>query len=417
MPEWKGLDPGGTEQLWESSVLIGALNIFKAHEPFSRGDSQSPIYDDLEEKFPDITWRSFDQSGSFRPVFRKTNPWAKLNLVSDETHNSHITPIGDELLSGEKTLSEVFIEATKNFVEIEGDASYQAICRFMLDLPTTQISLEDVEFAISDGYIVGKLSALDSLNRSRSLGLTFPAGSRRTRTLRAVMNALVITGAIGNSQNGWILRDASIAKEIANVVFATSSPASTPRSLILPTPSQITPITSRSSNTIYGGREIKVRTRAESGYKPLAISQTYDPINRALLLEKANSIHEQLVQKCAAVIKSLGLIALEDPNSFDVACLDLKVLMEVKSINNINAVSQLRKAVAQLPEYRWRHKDHFDSESKLLVITNSNPGNYVDKDYIDFLISDRQLLIFWDDGSNLVNYSGIKLQDFLIQLQ
>jgi hypothetical protein len=415
MSEWKGLDPGGTEQLWDSSVLIGALQIFKAHEPFSRGDAQSPIYDDLEEKFPEITWRNFDQSGSFRPVFRKTNPWVKLNLVSDETNNAYLTPVGDELLSGEKSLNEVFVEATKNFVEIEGDASYQTICRFMLQLPNITITLEDVEFAISDCYVRGELSATDSINKARNLGLTFPLGSRRPRTLRAMMNALVITGAIVNSVNGWILRDPSIAKEIANIEFLTTNVATDTIPSENPVPAT-TPTTSpRSVNTVYSGREIRERNRAESGLTSRALSKTYDPINRALLLEKANSIHEQLVQKCAGIIKAQGHTALEDPNSFDVACLKLKVLMEVKSINSINAVSQLRKAVAQLPEYRWRHKDHFDQDSRLLVITNANPSNYVDNDYIDFLLTDRRLFIFWDDGANLVNHLGTTLQDFLIQ--
>ena len=77
MSEWKGFDPGGTEQLWETRVLIGVLQILKAHEPYARNDPTSPIYGNLESKFPGITWKSFDSSDSFRPIFRKTHPWVK----------------------------------------------------------------------------------------------------------------------------------------------------------------------------------------------------------------------------------------------------------------------------------------------------------------------------------------------------
>ena len=54
MSEWKGLDSGGTEQLWDPSVLMDMLTIVKSHEPFSRNDPNSPIFDELESEYPDI---------------------------------------------------------------------------------------------------------------------------------------------------------------------------------------------------------------------------------------------------------------------------------------------------------------------------------------------------------------------------
>ena len=74
MANWKGLDSGGTEQIWEPNIIIGVLGILRQYQPYNRHQSDSPIFDELENKFPDITWRNFNRDGSFRPIFRKSNP-------------------------------------------------------------------------------------------------------------------------------------------------------------------------------------------------------------------------------------------------------------------------------------------------------------------------------------------------------
>lgn len=361
MSEWKGLDPGGTEQLWDSTVLLDVLNILKSREPFSRGQSDSAIYDDLEDKFSDITWRNFDVKNSFRPIFRKTNPWAKLGLVTDETNNAYVTPLGDELISSEKTLTSIFVEATKNHVEPDGTPSFAIMCKAAIELPTETFSLEDVEYAVSKSYADGSQTLADSLNHVRSKKITFPSDSRRKRTLRSFLNALVSAGALVNVADGWTLHDKVVAAEIAGGHSAAE---------VVHEGQQKAPfVLTKTSWTGAAFKDIPLGKRAIPKFDPSS-AVAHDPIKRALLLEKANSIHESLVEKCAEAAIKAGLKPIEDLNSFDMAVVEKKVIVEVKSINLTNAVSQLRKAVAQLPEYRWRHRAIFDAASLLVIVTN-----------------------------------------------
>lgn len=410
MSDWTGLDPGGTEQLFEPSVLISALDIFKRHEPFSRNNPDSPIFADLEELYPDITWKNYDAQGSFRPIFRKTNPWAKLGLVTPDTVNAVLTPVGDELLSGEKSLHDVFIEATKNHRELNGAASFSTMCKAAISLPAEFFTLEDVEFAVSKTFENGTESIAQALNRVRSSNITFPSGSRRKRTLQSFMNALVTPGALSYTTNGWILNDSLVALEIAQVVTDTKA-QSTATSVIQPiSRGDVIPLPPS-----LGFKTIAEGDRTPPTYNNSEVN-TYDPIKRALLLEKANLIHEKLVEKCASVIRGIGKTPIEDPNSFDVAIQDLEVIIEIKSINRANAVSQLRKAVAQLPEYRWRYKSLFSNNACFIVVTNENPAAYIDMDFINYLKQDRALHLFWLDEDELKNLDGERLQEFLTQL-
>ena len=413
MADWTGLDPGGTEQLWDPDLLIGCLKIFKENEPFSRGDPRSPIYDDLEELYPDVTWRNFDQQKSFRPVFRKTNPWVKLNLISDETKDAYVTPLGDELLSGEKSLSEVFTEATKNHREPDGTPSYQVLCEFFLALPNETLTLEDVAFAVENLYLSGAYTAEEALKEVREKKLTFPTGSRQIRRLRSFMNCLVTAGAIQTTESGWILLSPKTASEIANTEFDESQvpstePPPTPEVLIRKIPQ----ISRRPQTTTYVRKAIGTQSRSKvSSVAPSG--KSYDPVSRALLLEKANSIHERLLVMCADVIRDLRFTPLEDPNSFDVACEEVKVIIEVKSINSVNAVSQFRKAIAQLPEYRWRHRDAFDESTRLIVVVNEDPKPHLDDEFLAFINHDRLIQIFWDKDGTLSDKNGVTLKEAL----
>jgi hypothetical protein len=133
-----------------------------------------------------------------------------------------------------------------------------------------------------------------------------------------------------------------------------------------------------------------------------------------LLLEKANSTHEGLVERVADQIRNLGGTPLEDPNSFDVAVKDIgQCILEVKSINSGNVVSQIRKAVAQLPEYRWRHRRDFNEDAILVIVTSDDPTGYIDGDYLEFLVNDRKLQLAWEQGGELQCHDGQPLSDIL----
>jgi hypothetical protein len=141
----------------------------------------------------------------------------------------------------------------------------------------------------------------------------------------------------------------------------------------------------------------------------------YDPAKKALLLEKANSLHELMVELCADGIRSVGGNPIEDQNSFDVAEQSMCVMFEVKSVNQINAVSQVRKAVAQLLEYRYRHRDFFARKPQLFLVTNQPLGELIDAELIDFLTLDQSINLISMSEGMLVTSSGISLPAFLTQ--
>jgi len=402
MGSWKGLDAGGTEQLWDADLLIDVLRIFHTHEPFDRGAENSPIYNDLEDQYPDITWRNRDATG-FRAIFRKTNPWVKLGLTTEDAHNAFVTTAGTELLAGEKTIRDIYIGATKNHQEIDGIYSFAVMCRAALEAPGEKFTLEDVEYGISKGYCNNTQSVTDSINDVRIKGLSFPSGSRRIRTLRAFMNALVDGGALIYTTNGWMLNDASVAAEIAQIQLQVAN-----NKIITTTPTQL-PTTSRATNFNIKTIEVGVRT-----VQPFSVGLgKYDPAKRALLLEKATSIHELLVEKCALSLRDLGGEPIEDQNSFDVASISLNIIIEIKSINEINAISQVRKAIAQLLEYRYRHRNLFNKIPKLALVTNTNLVNLVDEEIINFLKEDQGISLFWLEDNIIKNTEGISLATFL----
>lgn len=404
MSEWKGLDPGGTEQLWEPDVLINVLRLMKIHEPFSRGDPTSPLYSDLENEFEDITWRSTDADGTFRPIFRKTNPWGKLGLTTLETQNSQVTPFGEELISGETTTSEVFTQAAKAHREPDGTPSFAIMCRAALQLPDEIFTLRDIEFALSKAYADRTKTLEDALNFVRRGDYELPVASRRTRTLKAFMNVLVSAGAMAAVADGWALYRNATAEEIASQ--SASSVSADLRNVTVFDASE-------SSGRSYSYfSEVLPGPRTTSSFSVNA-ALPQDPIQRALLLEKANSIHESLIEDCAAIVRSLGLRPVEDPASFDLAVIDKQLIFEMKSINNINAISQLRKAIAQLPEYRWRHRNIFQENTSCIIILSQNPFTFLDRDYLDYIQRDRGISVFWRINGDFYNHSNSTLMEFL----
>jgi len=57
---WTGLDPGGTEHLWDPHKLIEVLEILDELSPFNHMDPNSPVYPVLSSRIPSTKWFSFD---------------------------------------------------------------------------------------------------------------------------------------------------------------------------------------------------------------------------------------------------------------------------------------------------------------------------------------------------------------------
>ncbi len=405
MANWVGLDSAGVEQLWDDTLLLGTLEVMAENQPFSSGDPYSPIYPDLIERFPDVTWSKGGAGTDFRPIFRRGNPLAKLGLIEGHSQQAYLSQFGQELISGETTLETIYQLTLRSFSERDGTRSFAKMCAAAIKLPQHAFTLVDVEFGVAEAN--DQLTDLvERLKLIRERNLRFPAGSRRDRVLRSFMNALVSSGALVNVEGGWILADPAVAVEIIasrseipeqmlDVGFhAVPVPASRNRGLSFPV------------------------VVVSPGARPIATIRSdafavIDSSQRSLLLERAHSEHERLIELAAASIRRSGGTPIEGTASFDVGCNDVaSLLIEAKHVTDRNAVSQFRKAVAQLPEYRWRHRNLFGPETRQIVALSTDPRSMIEPDFMDFVETDRDIEIIWRDADRLVDKQG---QDFQVE--
>lgn len=224
--------------------------------------------------------------------------------------------------------------------------------------------------------------------------------------LRSFMNALVSAGALVNVEGGWVLSDARIASEII------ASRSEIPEQM-LDAGFRAEPVSkNRNRGLSFPVIEVAVGARPITTIRSDAFT-VIDSSERAILLERAHSEHERLIELAAAAIRQSGGTPIEGTASFDVGCSDIaSLIIEAKHITERNIVSQFRKAIAQLPEYRWRHRDIFVSETRQIVVLSADPRPIIEPDFMEFVEIDRSIEIIWRDGDRLVDKQG---QDFQVK--
>jgi Holliday junction resolvase len=115
-----------------------------------------------------------------------------------------------------------------------------------------------------------------------------------------------------------------------------------------------------------------------------------DPFETIIRREKANRDHGRILGRIASIIR------VNNNNVFENIFIDLLAVIggqdyifEVKSNNTKNALSQIRKAVAQLYEYRYRSGR---ANAVLCIVLQAKPfQDWV----IDYLVKDRDIMICW----------------------
>jgi hypothetical protein len=115
-----------------------------------------------------------------------------------------------------------------------------------------------------------------------------------------------------------------------------------------------------------------------------------DPYETIVRREKANREHARILNMLAAQLRFhytdvfentfIDLFVETDEQSF---------IFEVKSNNNRNVLSQIRKAVAQLYEYRYRRSQ---PQAKLCIVLQEKP---LQEWILDYLLNDREILVCW----------------------
>lgn len=117
---------------------------------------------------------------------------------------------------------------------------------------------------------------------------------------------------------------------------------------------------------------------------------TVDSFETIIRREKANREHARISNMLAALLR------LKYEDVFENAFIDLLVntenqsfIFEIKSNNNRNVLSQIRKAIAQLYEYRYLSKL---TQAVLCIVLQQKPHQDW---FIDYLFNDREIFICW----------------------
>lgn len=405
MIDWMGLDSGGTEQLWDPSLLVDILQVMKDHEPFSRTDPHSAIFDDLQTLHSNITWLNVNRDGSQRTAFRKNNPMTKLGLTTPETENAFVTELGTEVLSNNLNIRDVFAIALSTHTEEDGKNSFATMCEAALLLPDHDFTVEDVEFGVSklENLTLGSLTK--AITDVRDKRLKISDATRRRRIRSSVMKMLVRSGALAETELGWRLHDKNQAQSIAERPVYETADLDVSR-----------PVRQKVREPKKSFSVIKTENRQRASFD-LSKSGKADPVKTAIALERSSQLHENIVATLGKELIELGLDTFEDPDSFDIAILKKQsAIFEVKTVTPKNAIAQIRKAVVQLEEYRWRHFKHFEKPPSLFIVLSQNPAQYLDADYFNFIEQDRQMKIIWQE-QEFVDRHGTALQELLTHQQ
>jgi hypothetical protein len=124
---------------------------------------------------------------------------------------------------------------------------------------------------------------------------------------------------------------------------------------------------------------------------------TADPELTQLKRQKSNAYHRFLVKKVEEQLRVRGCNEPKDNIYIDLAgeLNGKKILFEMKSCNSNNVTSQIRKAVSQVYEYRYRYADEFPLGSTLLcIVAQERPDDW----WLNYLMEDRGINIIWLEG-------------------
>lgn len=127
-----------------------------------------------------------------------------------------------------------------------------------------------------------------------------------------------------------------------------------------------------------------------------SVSRKADPEHTRILKERANREHVRLVDRVASIARLKGATPLE--NEFIDLFVNLngkEYIFEMKSCNPNNLLSQVRRGVSQLYEYRFRSKS---KDAVLVLVLQQAPH---ESWLIDYLVKDRGIQVMWlMDGIN-----------------
>tara|TARA_R110001599_G_scaffold256820_1_gene457118 strand:- start:3757 stop:5607 length:1851 start_codon:yes stop_codon:yes gene_type:complete len=208
---WTKIDDGA-EGAWAADVWFNVLKVIGDHQGESVYDENSPIYEDLEEKIPELKWRAYE-NGKFRPYFRDfSKPWVVTNVATFEgTFN--VTTAGMELLQN-KVSQKPFLVNFLNRYEENNEKPFSILSSafLLMDYP---VKLEEIYQSIILSYRPDNEDKVDLSLFDETV--TVPSTARRRTVL--MLQLLERSGAILKLGKGvnqkWIAWDRNTLKLIS----------------------------------------------------------------------------------------------------------------------------------------------------------------------------------------------------------
>ena len=133
-----------------------------------------------------------------------------------------------------------------------------------------------------------------------------------------------------------------------------------------------------------------------------AYQQNADPEATRIKHQRANLTHKDLTYKMIAFLHSIGAEVSQNEH------IDLYAkmtsgrdcIMEVKSVQDENLLSQVRKGLSQLYEYQFRYKDHLQANSTLCLIMPNEPKEISWMQ--EYLCNYRKIYVCWFDSDEII---------------
>jgi hypothetical protein len=151
----------------------------------------------------------------------------------------------------------------------------------------------------------------------------------------------------------------------------------------------------------------KQRSEKISASKPLnKKSQFIDPEITRIKRQRSNLSHKLTLQLLDEYLRNLGAIPFENEHIDLYAQIpsDGKFLFEVKSLSNENLLSQTRKGLSQLYEYRFRYKQEIGDDVTLCLVFPREPN---DIDWLqEYLCVDRKIAVLWFEENGELNFTN-----------
>ena len=219
---WVGID-GGREGLWANRVLWkSVLEIVGRHEGEAVYDEKSPIYEELESEYPEETWRSHDEKGKFRPLFRDySHAWTRTGTVDISRGKFNLTDLGRRIVGCTEDPFEAILPAIARHEE-EGYRPFVVICQVFQAFPNRRVSLNELYWCIDVGFrpdLDDLTNVFDGVDTSADIPAT------PLRRLKAMLFLLESLGAlVSDKTSTWRAWNLSILKRVVVIGLGEETP-------------------------------------------------------------------------------------------------------------------------------------------------------------------------------------------------